>query len=706
MRYLQRFFVSLALILLLGTPYAGLVSAQGSSNIQFFINSVDSSAFPDISLKVRAVDQSGNSLTNLSPSQIGIFEDKSAVNPDSVNILTAEKGPVAVIYLIDMGKYSRNALSSTRLKVLLNYYLTEYFRDGIDSVAIYSRSDGGENIDKNITILRPTHSQAELKSAIDRIQMARSNVSSSVLSGAVAVTDDMTVFLGGQAGRASTALIVVSAYNEGNLPDVSVAGNDLRAKNITGNVIYTYENTTRLDPFKQFADVTNGQVVRVPSSGETSPANTTTLYDQIYSRNQLINLKYRSSYGQSGNRNVSIVNSNETVERAADRFTYQVNLNDPQIALKGSPTADLKIGNPLNLTIELSPWSDSINRQLVKAELFIDNKLEATLPAADSAAALTSPITFNVATDKFAAGNHTIDITVTDELGLKGSISPLSLTFKKARVELPTSAPEPTAVPTVNCGANPFASGCVGVLTYVIPIVLVALVGMLAFFMIRISRRMSQVKQKGGPAASEGYDEMKTAVYGRMATGPKGDKPLARMHILVAGKSLANETINIYSQTTSFGRNPEKCDHQLYDISERSTVSGLHCTISYDYGKFLLTDDNSQNGTFIGGKRITPNEPYELKDGDEIILGAPSSNGAKMRFEIVQQAEDSAQGEDLEEADPDHTIIGVRLQNMPELKSEPNETDNSQNLENYQDDSPKNVQKKKSKSDDGWLNEL
>ena len=699
MRSFERFLLSLLIILLFGGNPASPVTAQGSSNFHFYISSVDSSAFPDISLKARAVDENGNSLVGLEASQIRIFEDDTQVNPDAVNILSPEKGPAAIIFLIDMGMFSRSDLSSTRLKVLLTYYMNEYFRDGIDSVAIYARHDDGDNNDKNISILEPTHSLAELKNAIERLQMVRSNVLSSVFSGVASVADAMTVFLGGQAGRASTALIVVSPYNETNLPDMVGLGTDIHDQNITGYVIFTHESTVRMEPFQQFADLTGGRVIRVPSSEETTPKNTIVMYDEIYARTQVINVKYRSSYGQSGNRNVSMVNANETVQRNTDRLSYSVNLSDPQITLKSFPSEKITVGDPLNLIVELSPWNDTIQRQLVRAELFIDGKSVLSLPSADNQAVLSSPISFKIATDNLTPGTHTIEVTVTDELGLQGSIQPVNLTVPKVIIE-PTVTPTP--IPTIDCGRSPFTAYCIKANSYAIALgfigilVFLVIVVLLVFMLIRGTQK---TKQKAGPGGVD--EEMKTVVYGRKGQGAKNDKPLAKMHILIAGKGLENEVIDIFSATTSFGRNPQKCDHQLYDVAARSTVSGLHCTITYDYGKFLLTDDNSQNGTFVRGKQITPNDPVELLDGDEIVLGTPSMGGAKMRFEIVG-ASPFGGGRD---ADPDHTEIGM-VPGMPGPDPNSAPADSMEKTETFRDNPLLNRPKKSAKADDDWMDDL
>ncbi len=51
-------------------------------------------------------------------------------------------------------------------------------------------------------------------------------------------------------------------------------------------------------------------------------------------------------------------------------------------------------------------------------------------------------------------------------------------------------------------------------------------------------------------------------------------------------------------------------------------VSREHCVISYNGTQFLVTDLNSSNGTFINRKRLEPNAPTPLNDGDELTLGS------------------------------------------------------------------------------------
>lgn len=89
---------------------------------------------------------------------------------------------------------------------------------------------------------------------------------------------------------------------------------------------------------------------------------------------------------------------------------------------------------------------------------------------------------------------------------------------------------------------------------------------------------------------------------------------------------LQNELIEEYPLGESeiiIGRH-EKCDlvlkkgHISKDSVEAMTVSRKHAKIENVDGKYLITDLNSSNGTYINRERISTKE---LKNGDEIIIG-------------------------------------------------------------------------------------
>lgn len=68
---------------------------------------------------------------------------------------------------------------------------------------------------------------------------------------------------------------------------------------------------------------------------------------------------------------------------------------------------------------------------------------------------------------------------------------------------------------------------------------------------------------------------------------------------------------------TSFGRRPTNS----YVLSGDSYVSGAHAVIEQENGRFYLMDMGSTNGTRLNGRRIAPNHPEPLSEGDEILMG-------------------------------------------------------------------------------------
>jgi len=50
-------------------------------------------------------------------------------------------------------------------------------------------------------------------------------------------------------------------------------------------------------------------------------------------------------------------------------------------------------------------------------------------------------------------------------------------------------------------------------------------------------------------------------------------------------------------------------------------VSRSHAILHLAGDNLLVADQNSTNGTFLRGDRLTPNEPVMLQNGDELLLG-------------------------------------------------------------------------------------
>lgn len=71
-------------------------------------------------------------------------------------------------------------------------------------------------------------------------------------------------------------------------------------------------------------------------------------------------------------------------------------------------------------------------------------------------------------------------------------------------------------------------------------------------------------------------------------------------------------------ECVSMGRSPA-C---TISLPQAANVSARHCELNCSGGTPYLTDLGSTNGTYVGGRRITPNQPVLLHDNDEIWLGS------------------------------------------------------------------------------------
>jgi pSer/pThr/pTyr-binding forkhead associated (FHA) protein len=84
--------------------------------------------------------------------------------------------------------------------------------------------------------------------------------------------------------------------------------------------------------------------------------------------------------------------------------------------------------------------------------------------------------------------------------------------------------------------------------------------------------------------------------------------------VVRSGGGRAGETFHPQSDRTTIGRSPD-CGIFLDDV----TVSRRHAVLVEEDGGFVITDQESLNGTFVNRRRI--DEPTRLDDGDEVQIG-------------------------------------------------------------------------------------
>jgi hypothetical protein len=270
-------------------------------------------------------------------------------------------------------------------------------------------------------------------------------------------------------------------------------------------------------------------------------------------------------------------------------------------------------------------WSEGQYRPLQLVELSVDGIVRQSL-------FYPQGTRFELAWDGLAnaaPGQHRLSLRVRDAAGVEASAAPVSINLgAPSRVILPTAAPDgstqaslapvvtlpPAAVlgicpPTLLAGWENVECLRERVVLY---LPWLAVLALLALLWLR-TRRL-------GPGG-----RVRTVV----GTG-RSRRPIARLYVVQGPPNLIGESINIYTNVTTLGRDKRVTDIQFYTSDEPSSVSAQHCTLRHVRGRFSLMDDSSSNGTQVNGRYV--DEPVLLNDGDEITLGIPDRQGVVVRF--------------------------------------------------------------------------
>src|SRR5262245_12078443 len=78
----------------------------------------------------------------------------------------------------------------------------------------------------------------------------------------------------------------------------------------------------------------------------------------------------------------------------------------------------------------------------------------------------------------------------------------------------------------------------------------------------------------------------------------------------------AGRHISLSGERTVLGRNAD-CTIPLAG----KQVSRQHANLTFSSGQYALEDLGSSNGTFVNGKRMAPNRPVLLGEGDTFQIG-------------------------------------------------------------------------------------
>ena len=148
-------------------------------------------------------------------------------------------------------------------------------------------------------------------------------------------------------------------------------------------------------------------------------------------------------------------------------------------------------------------------------------------------------------------------------------------------------------------------------------------------------------------------------------------EPKARLIAIKGVVEGERKEFNLYGET-SIGVDPEYSKPVL----DNPNISGLHCVFHEDHeGVWSVEDQDSTNGTYVNGARITPFEAKEIETGAFIELAPVEYGGIKFRFEIIDPFVDDKDdyfgyGDDGDDADPKLDVRVTQRNTQPRSMSD------------------------------------
>lgn len=123
--------------------------------------------------------------------------------------------------------------------------------------------------------------------------------------------------------------------------------------------------------------------------------------------------------------------------------------------------------------------------------------------------------------------------------------------------------------------------------------------------------------RKQTPPVSDPVSSPQSASKSEPAFTPGKPKPIREL-LCIEGP-LAQKCFRLDGMTT-IGRDPRRC--QIILPPDCKGVSAMHCTVTFDGIRVLVTDQNSSCGTFVDGNRLTPQTPVVMHRGQRLTLGS------------------------------------------------------------------------------------
>ncbi len=604
-------------------PGISLAQAQ-TPPAQLLITYKDESKFPEVTIGFRALGAEGKPILALDPASIILTEDNQPVTTNSTPIPSNEGG-LWVHFVIDAGiRMSQGERWPKTKEGILNF--TELMGPD-DHVAV--------------TVI-------QVEEAV--------SLTGGYTTDPVAISDALDAF---------TPPCNNSDCASRPLPALgNILGNfDLEDSNNNPKLIFLFsgalERGNAADADNLIDQALNVQIpiytILVDGRDNTQPlvdlgnqsGGTVTFYEDINSLNatyrQVVesyrrqySVTYRSTSNSAASRVVRIATPDGLT---FDDIEYSVTLSAPRISIQSPEDGDDITCDSADLTQEVlarAIFTDATApRTLNQATLLVDG-----VPVDAESAITDNQVVFAWKPCEEEREEATLTVEATDELGFTGQ-TPLegavTVSFISA-VPSPTITVTTTETITPSITITPAVDNTQTITTFVsqngILIASILLV-LVAVAVVVFGRNRGPVKSVR-ETVMKGIDRL-TRRYARQTE--------TKAYLIVKeGDSSVGKHLEIFG-TTSIGRSKQDAELIFQAQDETSPISRRHCTILDEEDHFAIRDEDSANGTYVNGVRLTPLVTKELQDGDEIELARVERGGVKLEFQSVQPSSDTLSSE-------------------------------------------------------------
>ena len=602
------------------------VTAYAQSGLTFFVTGEDISAFPQVLIRLRAVELGNKVVSSLNTSTLAVYENGQQVS--DLEITPQDDGAISYVFVIDQGRLSNyvNFQLSNIRQVISTLVSGGYFVDGRDTVMVLGRQN--INTDQTVTLLPATKTATELTTWVANFNFDRGTGSTKGLLGiddAIRKMNELVPVPGSQ----TTAIIFITRYIEDPSNTVAPTSAQNTASEARRNFTSIYVFQT--DPNQYFkgtlqvlADGSDGQYAALTRSNYLNAISTA--YQAIDAQRAYYSVSYRSPVADSGRREITINTPGRPSEGVFGEYEVtllppEVNITEPvanttirrEAGISGEdnvPTFDI---THIRVMAETS-WADGYPRQLENAKFYVQDELEDTAELTPG----TDQFEFDwdlsdIATE--GLNNITIEVRVEDELGLVAA--------ETSQVNVEVIIPD-----NLNSLGSRLSSTwtAVGVVLFCLGGILV--VGVIGGGLYFYSKRSSASTEDDAD-----LDEVMPTVF----AGESPELVLATLSVLEGPSGLIGEIFKLSAYITTLGRDPAQTNIAFYS-DEASSISRVHCSIELDdQNEFRITDAHSQSGTRLNGRVLKPDVSVELGDNDEIVLGSLAHRGVKLRFNFAPE---------------------------------------------------------------------